>query len=153
ELCADEMVVARRADAVHELLNLQHAVVALDGLRGDAEQLRVSALLVAHNVAVGFAEEFVTGVAMDPHAKLIAHRPRRDEESGLLAQHPGDLFFESADCRVLAENVVTDVRGGHRGAHAGRGASYGIAAKVDRRLHHGFSFRGFLARMGELETY
>src|SRR5262249_36591426 len=105
------------------------------------------------DVAIGLAEEFVAGVAMDPHAELVAHGARGDEESGLFAEHFSDSLFESADGRVLAENIVADFGGGHGGAHAGRRTSYGIAAKVDRRLHHGFSFRGFLARMGELETY
>ena len=141
------MVVVRRADAAHELFDLQHAVVAFDRLRGDAEQLGVGALLVADDVAIGFAQEFVAGLAVDAHAELVAHRAGGDEEGRFFAEHAGDSLFEAADGRVFAEDVVAHFGGGHGGAHAGCGASYGIAAEVDRRLHLGFSFRGFLARM------
>ena len=129
------------------MFDLQHAVVAFDRLRGDAEELGVRALLVANDVAIGFAEEFVAGLAVNAHAELVAHRAGGDEESGFFAEHAGDSLFEAADGGVFAENIVADFGGGHGGAHAGGGASYGIAAEVDRRLHHGFSFRGFLARM------
>ena len=42
-----DAVVVRRPDAAHQLLDVQHAVVAFDRLRGDAEELGVRALLVA----------------------------------------------------------------------------------------------------------
>ena len=135
------MVVVAGPDAVHELLDLQHAMVAFDRLGGDAEELGVRALLVAEDVAVGFAEEFVAGLAMNAQAELVAHRAGRDEESSFFAEHCGDSLFEAAHGGIVAEHVVADFGGGHGGAHRGRGAGYGIAAKVDRQLHFGFSFR------------
>ena len=142
-----QVIVAGGPDAVHQLFDLQHAVVAFDRLGGDAEELGVRALLVADDVAVGFAEEFVAGLAVNAHAELVAHRAGGDEERGFFAEHAGDSLFEAADGGVFAENIVADFGGGHGGAHAGGGASYGVAAEVDRRLHLGFSFRWFLARM------
>src|SRR4051812_3448037 len=117
-------------------------MIAFDGLRSESEKLRVSALLVADDMAIGFAEEFVAGVAVNSHAKLIAHGAGGDEESGFFAEHSGDSLFEAANGRVFAENIVTHFGGGHGCAHAGSGASHGIASEIDRRLHHGFSFRG-----------
>ena len=152
EFRADAVVVAGRSDAAHQLFDVQHAVVAFDRLGGDAEELGVGALLVADDVAIGFAEEFVAGLAVDAHAELVAHRAGGDEQSGFFAEHAGDSLFEAADGGVFAENIVANFGGGHGGAHAGGGASYGIAAEVDRRLHLGFSFRGFLARMGNWQS-
>ena len=56
---AHAMIVVRGRMRSIKLLDVQHAVVAFDRLRRDAEQLRVRALLVAQNVAVRFAQEFV----------------------------------------------------------------------------------------------
>ena len=58
------------------------------------------------------------------------------------------MVFQLANGGVFAKHVVTDFGGGHRGTHRGRRACYGIAAKVDRQLHYGFSFRLVLMRMG-----
>jgi hypothetical protein len=117
-------------------------------LRRDSEKLRIRALLVADDVAIGFAEEFVTRVAVNANAELVAHGARGNEEGGFFAEHAGDSLFEAADGGVFAENIVAHFGGGHGGAHGSGRASYSVAAEVDRRLHHGFSFRGFLARMG-----
>ncbi len=114
---ADAMIV-RRPDAADELLDLQHAVVAFDRLGGDAEQLGVGALFVAQDVAIGFAQEFVAGLAVHTQAELVAHRAGGNVESRFFAQHLGDPLLESPHGGVVAEHVVADVGGGHGGAHA-----------------------------------
>ncbi len=127
-------------------------MVAFDWLRGDAKKLSIGALFVANDMAIGFAEEFVARVAVNAHAELVAHCAGGNEESGFFAEHSGNALFQAANGRIFAEDIVADFRGGHGGAHAGRGASYGIATQVDQRLHLGFSFRGFPARIRTVEA-
>ena len=122
-------------------------MVAVDRLRRDAEQLGVGPLLVTEDVAVRLAQKLIARLAVDPHADLVAHRARRHEQRRLLAQHLGDPLFQPAHGRIFAKHVVAHFGRGHRGAHAGRGAGHGIAAQIDGKLHLGFSFRGFPARM------
>ena len=143
------VVIVFRMNSIHELLDLQHSMIAFDRLRGDAEELGVCALLVAKDVAVRFAEKIVTGLAVDAHAELVTHRARRNEERGFFAEHCGDLFFELSHGGVVAKNVVAHVGGGHGGAHRGRGTRDGVAAEVDRQFHFGFSFVLFVARMDD----
>ena len=114
-----------------ELVEPQHAPIAFDRLRRHAEELRVGALLVVVDVAVGLAEEFVAGAAVDPHRELIAHRARRDEQGRLLAEHFGDAILERDDGRIFAEDVVADFGGGHGRAHRWRGFRDSIAAQID----------------------
>src|SRR3954451_13159131 len=100
------MVVRRRADAADELFDLQDAVIAFDRLRGDAEELRVRALLVADDVAVRFGEEFVAGLAVNTHAELVPHRAGWHVEGFLFAEHRSHAFFESANGRIFTEDVI-----------------------------------------------
>jgi hypothetical protein len=123
-----DAVIVRGPDAVHELFDAQHAMVALDGLRGDSEQLSIRALLVAENVTVRLAEELVARLAMDAQAELIAHRAAGNVERGFLAEHRGDARLQTADGRVFSKHVVANVRRGHRGAHRGRRSGDRIAA-------------------------
>src|SRR5262249_59920066 len=57
--------------------------------------------------------------------------PGRDEQGRLLAEQPGDALLQAVDGRVLAEDVVADLRGGHGGAHARRRTGGRVAAEVD----------------------
>ena len=51
----------------------------------------------------------------------VAHRPRGDEQAGLLAEQLGGAFLERVDRRVVAEDVVADLGLRHRPAHGRRG--------------------------------
>ena len=95
-------------------------MVAIDRLGRDAEELRVCALLVAEDVAIGFAEELVARLAVNAHAELVAHRAGRNEQRGFFAEHRGDMVFQLAHGRVFAEHIVADLGRGHRGTHGGR---------------------------------
>ena len=81
--CADVMVVFR-TDAVDELLQPQHAVLALDRLNGDAEQLRVGPLLVAVDVALRFAKKFVARLAVQLARQSGCSSCRRGQTRPLL---------------------------------------------------------------------
>src|SRR4051812_40325472 len=87
------VMVIFRMYSIHELLDLQHTMIALDRLCGDPKELGIRALLIAENVTVGFTEEFVARLAVNADAKLIAHGARRDEQRGFFAEHRGDLLF------------------------------------------------------------
>jgi hypothetical protein len=124
-------------------------VIAFDRLGSESKKLCVGALLVAQDVAVGFAQKFVARLAVNAQAELVAHRAGRDVQGRFLAEHCGGLLFEAADRGIVAENVVSHFGGGHGGAHRGRGTRDRIAAKVDRQFHFGFSFALFVARMDD----
>ena len=106
------------ANLVLEVLDREHAVVGDDRPGGDAEQLGVGALLVVEDVAARVAEKLVARLAVEPHADLVAHRARGDEQRRLLAEQLGDALFEPADRGVFAEHVVAHLGGGHGGPHA-----------------------------------
>jgi hypothetical protein len=61
----------------------------------------------------------------------VAHRARRDEDAGFLAEQLGRTLFEGVDGRVVAEHVVADLGLGHRPPHRRGGLRYGVAAQVD----------------------
>src|SRR4051812_4347714 len=49
EARADKVVIGGRANAANQLFDLEDPMITFDGLRGDAEELGVGALLVADN--------------------------------------------------------------------------------------------------------
>lgn len=88
-------------------------------------------LFAVENVAAGFAEQFIAWLAVDAYPELVAHCAGGDERRVFFAQQVGDAFFESADGRVLAEDVVAHFGGGHRGPHGSGGAGERVATEVD----------------------
>jgi hypothetical protein len=106
-------MIVFRMNSIHELLDLQHSVIAFDRLRGDPKELGVRALLIAEDVTVGFTKEFVARLAVDAQAELITHRAGWNEECGFFAEHRGDLLFQPADGGIVAKNVVTHLGCGH----------------------------------------
>ena len=120
-----------------ELADVEDAVRAVERSAGDAGEDRRAAGLVLEDVAIEIAEKLVAGTGVDAHGDLVRHRPRRHEEGRLLAEELGRAAFELADGRVLAEDVVADLGGGHGGPHAGRRPGDGIAAQIEDGTRHG----------------
>ena len=132
---ADHMVVAP-ARQMNKLIEPHHAVVSLDGSHRHAAELCVGRLLVVVNVAADLANEFVAGRTVQPHADLVRHAPRRHEDRRLFSQHPRDAVLQPMDRRILVENIIADLRRGHRRAHLGGWSRHRVAAKLDRAVGH-----------------
>jgi hypothetical protein len=77
----------------------------------------------------------------------IAHRSRRNIESGLFPHFVGRQGFQFLDRRIVAKDVIPDFGFGHCPTHFLRGLSYGIAPKI-RGLYHCGSF-SFLEKRHE----
>ena len=108
----------------------------------DAARRRRSAGLVPEDVRLARHEDLVAGPRQRADRDLVGHRPGREPERGLVAEHRRDPLLEPVDRRVLAELVVADLGAGHRLAHRRRGPGDGIGAQVDERLGgHGRSVR------------
>ena len=75
----------------------------------------------------------LAGCHVQADADLVAHRPRRQEQGGLVPQQLGDPVLEAVDGRVEAALLVADLGRGHRPAHALARARLGVAPQVDGR--------------------
>ena len=60
--------------------------------------------------------------------ELVGHRPARNEQRRLGTDQRRDALFECLDRWVLAVDVVTDLRVGHRLAHRLRRTGHGVGA-------------------------
>ena len=69
--------------------------------------------LRAHHMGELVAQELRAGRNQKADAQLVAHRPRRHEQPGLMAQQLGNPGLEGVDRGVLAVHVVTDHGLGH----------------------------------------
>ena len=78
------------------------------------------------------ADDLVPHLRQGAEAELVAHRPRGDVESGLLAQHAGHHLLEPLDGGVLAVDVVPHRSLGHRSAHGVARPGDRVAAQIDR---------------------
>ena len=87
--------------------------------------------LVHDDVAVGCRDRLLAPVEVCELGHEIAHRSRGDKEAGLLAEQRRGTLLERVDGRVVAEDVVADLRLGHRAAHGRRGVGDGVRAQVD----------------------
>ena len=127
---ADEVIVLG-PDQAAELIDVQHAGLAFDRPGHDAAELGERPLLVVVDVAAGFADELVARLAVNPHADLVGHRPRRHEQGRLLAQNLRRQLLQPIAGRIDVDHVVVDLGIGHRLPHRGRGAGDGVGAEVD----------------------
>ncbi len=105
-------------------------------LRHQARDRRHGSHLVEEDVAEGVADHLTAREAVQVEGDLIAHRPRGDEEPGLLPHRRRPLFLQGADRRVLAEDVVADLGLGHRPPHLGVGTGHGVGAEVEDAHAH-----------------
>jgi hypothetical protein len=103
-----------------------------DGAAGEPEQRGRGTHLVGEHMAVGVAQDLLSGLADQPQADLVAHRPGGDEERRLVAEQVGDVLLQRVDRGVLAVDVVADLGLGHRPAHRRGGPGEGVRPEVDR---------------------
>ncbi len=87
--------------------------------------------LVHDHVALGARDRLLAPVQVGHLGDEVAHGARRDEEARLLPEQRGGALLERVDGRVVAEDVVADLRLRHRAPHGGSGVGDGVRAQVD----------------------
>ncbi len=122
------VVAVVRTHFAEHIFQSEQPAVSRDRPRGNARQPRDAASFPDVNVR-GFAtKHLIPRRGMDADRDLVGHRPGRYEERGFLAEHVRHTSLEREHSRIVAENVVTDLRRGHCRAHRGRGPGDGIGA-------------------------
>ena len=125
--------VRRVAERGRDLVRVERAVRPIAELEdARAHDDRVTGRLVPDDVALGAGDHLAAARHVGHQRHEVAHRPRRDEQAGLLAEQLRRPLLERVDRRVLAEDVVADLGGGHRAAHLGGRAGDGVGAEIDR---------------------
>lgn len=130
----DEVVVVG-ANQTAELIDVQDATFPLDRFRDDAAELGECALLVVVNVAAGFADELVAGLAVNADADLVGHRARWHEESGFFAEDFSGELLQAVAGRIGVDDIVIHLGVGDGLTHGGRGTGDGVGAEVDEICH------------------
>ena len=100
------------------------------GAGGDPREHCRGAQLRADHVGDLVADQLLPGPHVQAQGQLVGHRPGGGEEPGLVTEQPGDALLQLAHGRVLPEDVVTDLRGGHCGTHPRAGAREGVRQQV-----------------------
>ena len=124
-------VVDRGADGTTHRLGGQRAVVAGQRTRQDTREDSHGAHLVVEDVTALLEDHLLPGPCPDIDRDLVPHRSGRNEQGRLLAHVRGGDLLETANRRVFAEHVVTDLRLGHGPPHGGRRPGDGVGAKID----------------------
>jgi hypothetical protein len=124
-------IAAARREAAVERGERRQAVRGRQRARLDAADRRRGAELEEDDVGALVDQQFVTSRADQSHTDLVAHDPRRHEERRLVAERLGGLLFQPPYRRVLAVDVVADLRLRHRPAHRGVGAGQRVGPQVD----------------------
>ena len=89
-----------------------------------------------HHVRPLLRDEQSAGLAQEER-DLVRHRRGREEERLLLAEQLGRPALKLVDRRILAQLLVADLGGGHRGAHPRRR----LLAVSERRSITGLCYR------------
>jgi len=95
------------------------------------ERLRRTGL-EQHDVRVPLEDDLGSGGTPATDGDLVGHRPARDEQRLLLAEHLRDALLQPLDGRVVPEDVVTHLGRGDRLAHGRPGPGHGVGAEIDR---------------------
>ena len=123
-------------DPRRHLLFRHPAARRVDRARQKARQSGHARHLVMEDVALALEDDFRAGAGVDAQRELVTHRAGRHEESRLLAEYLCRPLLEAPDRRILAVDVVADLRLGHGAPHFRRGLRDGVGPKVgDGRGH------------------
>lgn len=123
------------ANEIGQLLDLEHTVAARNRPSRNTAELRVARLLVVVDVATRFANQFVAGSAVQPHADQVRHCAGWNEQRRLHTENLSHPLLETVDGRIVGEDIIAHSRVGHSGAHTGRGTRNSVAAKIENVWH------------------
>ena len=120
------------AEGFPDLVEVEGAVSSLPQSpdRG-AHDDRMTGGLVEHDVGLVAGDRLLAAPEMGHLGDEVAHRPGGNEERGFLAKEVGGPFLEGDDGGIVAEDVVPDLRLGHRPAHFRRRLGDGVRTQID----------------------
>ena len=112
--------IVRVAEGLGDVPQVERSVRPLPELadRGPHDD-RVTRRLVNDHVAVGAGNRFLAPSQVGELRDQVAHGAAGDEQAGLLAEQFGRSFLQRTDGRILAEDVVANLRVRHRAPHFG----------------------------------
>ena len=120
------------AERVIDLVEVEGAVgPVVEGADAGPHDDRVAGRLVDDHVMLAAGDGLLAARQMGHLGDEVAHRPRRDEQAGLLAEQLRGALLEGVHRGVVAEDVVADLGVGHRPAHGRRRLRDRVAAEVD----------------------
>ena len=102
----------------------------------NATQNRRAAALVAVVVGLLATDVLVAASAVGQQRKEVSLRTTGDQKRGLVTEPLRGHVFQPIDGRILAVDIVADLRLRHRGSHGRSGTGDGVASQVDE-LHGG----------------
>ena len=137
EAGAGEMLVDG-ADFPLQLRDIQESIFSFDQSAGDPAEGGWGTGFEIGDVAAGFDEEFIAGVAMNANSHLIGLGSGAGVDSGLLAEDFTAHPLKPIDGGILGDHVVADFGGGDGGPHCRGGSGDGVAAHVDGLSGHFF---------------
>ena len=116
---ADRLVRVRRvAEGLIDLGGVHGAVgPVLERADARPDDHGMTGGLVDDEMVLAAGDRLLTAREVGHLGDEVAHRAARDEEAGLLAEQLGGALLEGVDRRVVTEDVVTELRVGHRPAH------------------------------------
>ena len=82
-------------DVLLHLLEVERAVRGVEHAQLHVAERRGGALLVEDDVRLGVQEDLVAAPREGAHRRLVAHRPGREVEAGLLAEQPGGVLLQA----------------------------------------------------------
>ena len=112
-----------------QCVQVHHTVrIVGHGAEPDCAQRRRAAAFVVEDVGLAADDGFVPTLAVREQGGEVTHRAAGDEDGCFLPHQLRCHRLQPADRRVFAEDIVTDLRAGHRIAHGGRGMGNRVAA-------------------------
>ncbi len=105
--------------------------VVLERTDARPDDHRMPGGLVDDEVVFAAADRFLAAAEVRELGDQVAHRARRDEQPGLLAEQLGGAILEGVDGRVVAEDVVADFGVGHHPPHRRGRLGHRIASEID----------------------
>ena len=108
-------------DGAADLVGREEPARAREWPHDRADQRGGTAGLVQQRMRRLVQDDLVARAAVHREGDLVAHRPARQEERGLLAQQSGDHVLQAIDRRVFPLLLVAHLRLGHGLAHGGVG--------------------------------
>ena len=87
--------------------------------------------LVVQDVGTLLADHFLARPRLSHHARKISHRPRRNEQRGLAAEHLRGALLQLVHRRIFQKHIVAHFGFGHRAAHFRRRFGDGVGPEIN----------------------
>ena len=107
--------------------------VPVQRLGNSAGQPGRGAEFAADDMGTARCQEPVATAQMHAHRDRVGHAAGRHPQRGRHAEQVGGPLLQRAHGRVVIENVITDLGGGHRGSHGRVGFGDGVGTKINGR--------------------